>query len=100
MSRKQNRRKLAMSKIARIRAAFALLAVLVCALTFAACGDDDESGDSGDTSSDGGGQVIQANPENSNVTLTIGSKNFTEQIVLGEIYAQALEAAGYKVNKD
>ena len=32
-------------------------------------------------------------------TLTIGSKNFTEQQVLGEIYAQALAAAGYKVKK-
>ena len=31
--------------------------------------------------------------------LTVGSKNFTEQFVLGEIYAQALEAAGFKVDK-
>ena len=30
-------------------------------------------------------------------SLTIGSKNFTEQLVLGQIYAQGLEAAGYKV---
>jgi glycine betaine/choline ABC-type transport system substrate-binding protein len=29
----------------------------------------------------------------------VGSKNFTEQLVLGEIYAQALEAAGYDVKK-
>ena len=88
-----------MSKLARIRAAFALIAVLVCALAFAACGDDDE-GDGGGDGGDGGGQVIQANPDNEGVTLTIGSKNFTEQIVLGEIYAQALEAAGYTVEKD
>jgi glycine betaine/choline ABC-type transport system substrate-binding protein len=88
-----------MSKLARIRAAFALLAVLVCSLAFVACGDDDESDDGGG-GSDGGGQVIQANPENANTTLTIGSKNFTEQIVLGEIYAQALAAAGYEVEKD
>ena len=27
-------------------------------------------------------------------------KNFTEQFILGEIYAQALEAAGYEVKKD
>jgi len=88
-----------MSKLARIRAAFALLAVLVCALAFTACGDDDES-DGGDSGGDGGGQVIQSNSENSDVTLTIGSKNFTEQIILGEIYAQALAAAGYEVEKD
>ncbi len=32
--------------------------------------------------------------------LTIGSKNFDEQFILGEIYAQALEAAGYTVETD
>lgn len=30
-------------------------------------------------------------------TVTIGSKNFTEQYVLGQLYKQALEAKGYKV---
>ena len=30
-------------------------------------------------------------------TVTIGTKNFTEQYVLGELYKQALEAKGYKV---
>ena len=89
-----------MSKLARIRAAFALFSVLVCALAFAACGDDDEGEEGGSTSGDGGGQVIQSNSENSDVTLKIGSKNFTEQIILGEIYAQALAAAGYEVEKD
>jgi osmoprotectant transport system substrate-binding protein len=34
--------------------------------------------------------------------VTIGDKNFTEQFVLGELYAQALEAQGYSVvvNRD
>lgn len=31
--------------------------------------------------------------------ITVGSKNFTEQVVLGELYSQALEADGYDVNK-
>ncbi|CAN5656320.1 glycine betaine ABC transporter substrate-binding protein [soil metagenome] len=31
--------------------------------------------------------------------ITGGSKNFTEQVVLGELYSQALEADGYDVNK-
>lgn len=31
--------------------------------------------------------------------LRIGSKNFTEQVVLGELYAQALEAKGVKVER-
>jgi osmoprotectant transport system substrate-binding protein len=30
-------------------------------------------------------------------TITIGTKNFTEQYVLGQLYKQALEAKGYKV---
>jgi osmoprotectant transport system substrate-binding protein len=30
-------------------------------------------------------------------TVTIGTKNFTEQYVLGQLYKQALEAKGYKV---
>jgi glycine betaine/choline ABC-type transport system substrate-binding protein len=32
--------------------------------------------------------------------ITVGSKNFTEEFVLGEIYAQALRAAGYRVRTD
>src|SRR5215212_11364000 len=32
-------------------------------------------------------------------TITVGSKNFTEQYVLGELYAQALAANGYNVEK-
>jgi hypothetical protein len=31
--------------------------------------------------------------------VRVGSKNFTEQFVLAEIYAQALEAAGIKTEK-
>lgn len=32
-------------------------------------------------------------------TITVGSKNFTESEILSEIYAQALEDKGYKVNR-
>ena len=31
------------------------------------------------------------------MTITVGSKNFTEEYILGQIYAQGLEAAGYDV---
>jgi osmoprotectant transport system substrate-binding protein len=31
-------------------------------------------------------------------TITVGTKNFTEAYVLGQLYKQALEAKGYKVN--
>jgi osmoprotectant transport system substrate-binding protein len=46
------------------------------------------------------GEVITSNPENAKVSLTIGSKNFPEQEILGEIYTQALAAAGYKAQSD
>jgi osmoprotectant transport system substrate-binding protein len=49
---------------------------------------------------EGGGEAISANPANEKVSLTIGSKNFPEQEILGEVYAQALSAAGYKVTSD
>jgi glycine betaine/choline ABC-type transport system substrate-binding protein len=44
-------------------------------------------------------KLIQRNPANASTALTIGSKNFTEEFILGEIYAQALKACGYKVGK-
>jgi osmoprotectant transport system substrate-binding protein len=77
------------------RAAVAVLLALFLSLGVAACGSSDNDSTSG---GEGGGAIV-SNPENGKVTLTVGSKNFTEQIVLGEVYAQALEAAGYKVRK-
>jgi osmoprotectant transport system substrate-binding protein len=76
----------------RLRALAALLAVLT--LGIAACGGDDE------TATNGGGGLIESNPDNSGVQITVGSKNFNEQYILGEIYAQGLEAAGYDVKTD
>jgi glycine betaine/choline ABC-type transport system substrate-binding protein len=80
----------------RLIAALAALA-LVAGLT--ACGSSDNN-DKGTSSSGGGNanaQTIRSNPANKNVSVTIGSKNFTEEFILGNIYAQALQAAGYKV---
>ena len=81
-----------------------LLMLLVASLALAACGDDDDDdggGGGGDTAAQGesGGSGIQSDEANSGTTITVGSKNFTEQKVLGEIYAQAFEAAGYTVEK-
>jgi glycine betaine/choline ABC-type transport system substrate-binding protein/ABC-type proline/glycine betaine transport system permease subunit len=91
----------------RSRSVLALLALVVLAFGLAACGSDDDnnSGSTGAaaaTTTSGGAdsKLIQANTENgSKPTITVGSKNFTEQFILGEIYAQALHAAGYKVKK-
>ena len=78
----------------RARASLAVLLALFLSLGVAACGSSDD-----DTSGDEGGGAIVSHPDNGKVTLTIGSKNFPEQEILGEVYAQALEAAGYKVKK-
>jgi glycine betaine/choline ABC-type transport system substrate-binding protein len=80
-----------------VRVLLAALAALALTLGVAACGSSDDSTTSGSTESGGEAGAIQSNPDNGKVSLTIGSKNFPEQEILGEIYAQALTAAGYKV---
>jgi glycine betaine/choline ABC-type transport system substrate-binding protein len=79
-------------------------ALLIAVLVLAACGSSDNSS----TSTAGGGasttsatsKVITLNPANKSKTVTIGSKNFTEEFILGQIYAQALKAAGYTVKTE
>ena len=78
------------------RAALAILLALALSLGIVACGGGDDSSTS---SNEEGGGAIVSNPKNGKATLTVGSKNFPEEEILGEIYAQALEAAGYKVKK-
>jgi len=85
------------SNTTRLRTGLALLAALALALGVTACGSSD---DSSSTEGGEGGGAIVSNPDNGKVSLTIGSKNFPEQEILGEIYAQALAAAGYKVKSD
>jgi glycine betaine/choline ABC-type transport system substrate-binding protein len=80
----------------RLRAAFALIAALMLALGVAACGGGDDDNDTG-TSGGNSANLIKSNPANNGVQLTVGSKNFTEALILGEIYAKALQAAGYDV---
>jgi osmoprotectant transport system substrate-binding protein len=70
-----------MRKYFRSRVVGATLVAL--ALIVSACGDDSGSG---------GG--TKEGP-----TITIGSTNFGEQVILGEIYAQALERNGYAVER-
>jgi len=84
----------------RLRGVLALLSLLVAAVTLAACGSDDGTSTEADSTAASTDNLIQDNPDNNGVKLTIGSKNFTEQFILGEIYAQALEAAGYDVSTD
>ena len=79
-------------------AVLAAFAVLASTILLAACGDDDKT--STTTGEAATGKQIKRNAANAGVTITVGSKNFTEEFILGEIYAQALQAAGYNVKKD
>jgi osmoprotectant transport system substrate-binding protein len=84
------------------RAAVAIVLALILSLALAACGGSGEgtTASGGEEEGGGGGSAIVSNPENGKVSLTVGSKNFPEQEILGEIYAQALSAAGYKAKSD
>jgi glycine betaine/choline ABC-type transport system substrate-binding protein len=98
-----------------IRILFAVLAVVALGVVVAACGSDSSTSSDTTTSATqstqaaGTGNIsasekaankIQPVQGASSVSLKVGSKNFTEQYILGNIYAQALQAAGYKVKTD
>jgi osmoprotectant transport system substrate-binding protein len=67
----------------------ATVAVLAAA-GIAACGSSSSSSSSTSTSS-------SSSPGAGKPAVTIGDKNFTEELVLGQLYAQALKAKGYTV---
>ena len=84
------------------RRILASLAALFVMFGVVACGDDDdnESGGAGNAPAADDSKVISRDAANaSKPTMTVGSKNFTEQFILGEIYSQTLEALGYKVRR-
>ena len=82
-----------------------LLALVITAFAVTGCGDDDDDdgggGGSETTAEEGAASAaIVKNDANAATKMTIGSKNFTEQKILGEIYAQALAAAGYEISTE
>jgi osmoprotectant transport system substrate-binding protein len=72
-----------------IWAAFALGAL---ALALGACGSSSKSSTAGSTTN-----AAAALPGAGKAAVTIGDKNFAEENVLGSLYAQALQAKGYRV---
>jgi glycine betaine/choline ABC-type transport system substrate-binding protein len=85
-----------------MRQRVSVLAVIAASVVLAACGSSNDnkttsSSGTGTSTSTASAGTIQSNPANNSKTVTIGSKNFTEEFVLGQIYAQALKAAGYTV---
>ena len=84
---------------ARPRRLFGIALAVSLALGVSACGSSSDTTSSTGSTQSSSSNLIQSNPANGKVSLTIGSKNFTEEFILGEIYAQALQAAGYEVHK-
>jgi osmoprotectant transport system substrate-binding protein len=81
---------MALGRLLTLLAVIAMLAVAGCG------GDDNGGGDGGGgtgTSSSSSDQPGKGKP-----AVTIGTKDLTEEFVLGNLYAQALQAKGYKVN--
>jgi osmoprotectant transport system substrate-binding protein len=72
-----------------------LLLAVLAAFGLAACGGDDDSSSS---SSNSGSSSSSDQPGKGKPAVTLGTKDFTEEFVLGELYKQALEAKGYTVN--
>jgi osmoprotectant transport system substrate-binding protein len=86
-----------------------LVLAVVMLMGLAACGGGEEGGGADGSEgagaaaegSEGGGgdsQLISDNYDLSGVTVRIGAKDFTEQLILGQIARQALEAAGAEVD--
>jgi osmoprotectant transport system substrate-binding protein len=80
--------------------------LLSLALVLTACGGD-ESGedattsapsDTSETTTEGSSDTTTAEPGDG-PTITVASFNFPESVILAEIYAQALEAEGYPIEK-
>jgi osmoprotectant transport system substrate-binding protein len=86
-----------------MRLLLALVAATAAAFVIAACGssDDNSSSDTGSSApaaTSDGGSSSSADQPGKGKTVTLGTKNFTEAFILGELYKQTLEAKGWTVN--
>jgi osmoprotectant transport system substrate-binding protein len=84
------------------RTGSALFALGVLALALAACGSSKSSSTSSSATSPSQAATAatpaSSGPGVGKPAVTIGDKNFPEENILGQLYAQALAAKGYKVN--
>ena len=73
-----------------------LLATVLSALALGltACGGDDDGGEDGGDGATGAASEVDL----SGAQVTVGSKEFTEQLILGQMTLQLLEAAGAQVD--
>ena len=71
------------------------VALLATAALLAACGSSNNKSSNSSSGSSGGSS---SQPGKGKPTVTIGTKDFTEEFILGALYAQALKAKGYNVS--
>jgi osmoprotectant transport system substrate-binding protein len=75
-----------------------LLLAASLAIGLAACGSDNNSNTSSSSASTSTAAAAPALAGKGKPPVTIGTKDFTEEFILGELYKGALEAKGYTVN--
>src|ERR1051325_11369398 len=80
--------------MARLLALLGVIAMMVVV----GCGGGDSGGSSGSSGGTGSSSSSSDQPGKGKPAVTIGTKDVTEEFVLGELYAQALRAKGYTVN--
>jgi osmoprotectant transport system substrate-binding protein len=83
----------------RCHALVAALVVLIAAAVASACGSSSSSSSGAPAaSSSSSGSSSASAAGSSGGTLTLGTKNFTEEFIVGQLYRQALQAKGCKIN--
>ena len=86
-----------MFHVARGRAVAAFAALAAAGVLLAACGSSKSSSTSSSTSSTTPASSATG-PGAGKPAVTLGDKNFAEENILGQLYAQALRAKGFTVN--
>jgi osmoprotectant transport system substrate-binding protein len=79
------------------RLAWLTLILSALILSVSACGGDDENEAAATTAATTTTTEEGSGADKTAATVVIGTKNFTEEFILGELYRQALEAKGYQV---
>jgi osmoprotectant transport system substrate-binding protein len=79
------------------------LLALLATVALAACGSSSSSSSASSSSSSGGSGATSSSTASSSSasgggSLTLGTKNFTEEFIVGQLYKQALTAKGCKIN--
>jgi osmoprotectant transport system substrate-binding protein len=71
---------------------------VAAAVTLAACGSSSSTSSSTSSTTSSTNSGVVALPGTGKPAVTLGDKNFTEELILGQLYAQALRSKGFTVN--